>query len=150
MSNEQDQQGGKKVRKQFEDNLAFFKGILESRGKGSLLKKDRVPNDKLDDVLDKLLEKKTEVAEENFMTAFNGLLEEMMNFNKFVAQKKKEIEKLEEAEMKKMNEKFKALFAQFEDINSLRSEAAKALKGILNGGSDDITHDANDDEEKTD
>src|SRR5687767_15667449 len=120
MSNEQQGQGkdGKKIRKKFEENLNFFKGILDSREKGELLKANRIPNDKLGDVLEKITEKRYKAAVEKFMVDFDLILEEMMTYNRFIAQKKKEIEKLEEAEMKKMNEKFQKLYNQFEDINT--------------------------------
>jgi hypothetical protein len=138
MSQELDQQQNQqnengKVDKKFEQNMAKMMSMLS--GNYSAFK-TKIPNDKMGEVVSKLLEKRSAAAIEKFMEEASQLLDDKVAFDRFVSQQEKALKEAVTNKKKELNKKFEAVFGLIDNVDKLHGDYMRSLKELTTGEDD--------------
>lgn len=139
----QKQESGK-VKKAFEANLRKLTGLLRGEAYFKPLKADGA---QLQEAIEVLAREEKEEMIKNIVSEARKLITEKRDFDKFVNQQRKELEKKVEAKQKEFNEKAKVLFGLVKDVGALEKEYAATLENAVAGKENDVKEDDDDNEE---
>lgn len=129
--NKQNQQeGGNKVRKKFDESMRRLEAIM---GNPNWFKADKIGKDELPGLLHRLTANKKEELYRKFETSAITLIEKKLAYDKAVKQKEQEFNKAVEDKMKEFQVDLDAMFAIIDQIDNITGEYYGALKGVIAG-----------------
>lgn len=125
----QKQESGK-VKKAFEANLRKLTGLLKGE---AYFKNPKADAAGLNEAIEILAKEEKEALIKKIVEEARKLITEKRDFDKFVNQQRKELEKKVEGKQKEFNEKAKVLFGMVADVGALEKEYAATLKNATEG-----------------
>lgn len=120
----QQQEEGNKVEKKFEANMKKIMAVFN--GDNSIFKQ-KVSNSSVANIAAELLKENTEEAEKSFKEEIKKIISSKVAFDKFVAEKKREMNQAIKTRMEEFNKMVDATFQRLEDANALLKAYSAAL-----------------------
>jgi hypothetical protein len=134
--NQQEQNGSGKEKNKFLENLDALKNIF-SKDPTILSPRKSVNPDIIEDIVSELYAEKNEEHRQAFKADLKALIEKYMQFEKEVAAKKKELEKLEADKMKEFNGVANQLFGRINDFKTWMADINAATLATTTAASTD-------------
>jgi len=132
MADQENQQQGEdsnKVAKKYEDNIKKLTALL---GGTAALKKTKVPNDTVGELVTELLQEDQEAAGKVLKEKIKGLVTKYISFNKEAAKLRKELEGKISAGQKDFNAAVQEVFNEIENIGAIEQNYYNTLRAVAN------------------
>lgn len=117
-----------KIEKKFNENMRKLVALMggEKRIPG---KRNVVKNDDVSDIVEEMLAERKEAAKVKFKASAGALIEKKVEFEAFIKAEQKKLEAVILKKREEFNKEMDNLFAEVEDINTLRKNFEDTLKG---------------------
>lgn len=123
IQNQQENQD--KVAKQFEKNFSKLVALIGEKN----LKKVKIPNNDVSQVVEELLKENREAVVLDFKAKAKAIIQEKIKFDQEVAKARKDYEKVVSDKMKLFNEQMTSLFNMIENVDLVAKQYYDAIKG---------------------
>jgi len=129
---QQNNEGGAKVVKQFEENIKLLTQLL---GAQTLSGKSKVPAGEMGSLVEDLFKEETENKRTQLKEKLKNLIKTKVEFDQFVASEKKKLEKGTQDKMSEFNKAAQNIYNDIEGWQQLRIQYMQAAGQVADAGS---------------
>lgn len=118
------QEGGDKVAKQYEANIAKLVALMSG---SQVFKKPKVKTSEVDNIIEELVAERTENIKKEFKEKASKLIDAKVEFDRFVKQKEKEFQDAITNKKKEFNKEMDSVFNLLESIDEIKKSYEASL-----------------------